>query len=229
MIFGSKQGQDGPSEVEIGHAGKTIRIKVRRSERVKRLRLSIEQGGPVLTLSPRISLQTGIRFADRHASWIVKKTNALGKFVSPLVDEGKITVIGIPLTIKHAPEKKGGVFKEGDALYVTGDKAHLRRRVSDYAKEELRKYISRKMKYPFSLKDTKTRWGSCSSKGHLNFSYKLVFAPKEVIDYLLIHEQAHVRHMNHGPKFWKEVAEKMPDYKAAEKWLKEKGNTLHLY
>lgn len=73
------------------------------------------------------------------------------------------------------------------------------------------------------LKYTSSRWGSCSSKGNLNFSTRLLFAPEEVVDYVIIHELAHRIEMNHSPRFWKLVSDAMPDYKKHEKWLKING------
>lgn len=73
------------------------------------------------------------------------------------------------------------------------------------------------------LKYTSSRWGSCSSKGNLNFSTRLLFAPEEVVDYVIIHELAHRIEMNHSSRFWKLVSDAMPDYKKHEKWLKEFG------
>jgi predicted metal-dependent hydrolase len=72
-----------------------------------------------------------------------------------------------------------------------------------------------------------TRWGSCSSKKNLNFSYRLILAPKEAVDYVIVHELCHLRQMNHSKKFWNEVANIMPDYKIHEKWLKQHGYKLH--
>ena len=74
-----------------------------------------------------------------------------------------------------------------------------------------------------SLKYNQTNWGSCSSKGNVNLSTRLLFAPEEVIDYVIIHELAHLTELNHSPRFWKLVSDAMPDYKEKEKWLKEHG------
>jgi len=79
-----------------------------------------------------------------------------------------------------------------------------------------------------SVKDQSTRWGSCSSHGNLNFNWKLVLAPVEVMDYVIIHELAHTRQMNHSKHFWAVVAEISPDYKIQRMWLKENGQTLKL-
>ncbi len=86
-------------------------------------------------------------------------------------------------------------------------------------------------KYGFTYNSVKitsamTRWGSCTSKKNLNFTYRLALAPDDVRDYVIVHELCHLRQMNHSRKFWNEVASIMPDYKIQEKWLKENGATI---
>jgi len=78
------------------------------------------------------------------------------------------------------------------------------------------------------LKNQKTRWGSCSQKGNLNFNWKLVMAPTHIVDYVVIHELCHLRQMNHSKEFWQLVGTYMPDYKECRKWLKENGLKLNL-
>lgn len=77
-----------------------------------------------------------------------------------------------------------------------------------------------------SIREQKTRWGSCSSKGNLNFNWRLIFAPEEVVDYIVVHELAHRKEMNHSRAFYNVVASVLPDYKVQEKWLKENGEKL---
>ena len=77
-----------------------------------------------------------------------------------------------------------------------------------------------------TIRSQKTRWGSCSSKGNLNFNCLLLLAPPEVLDYVVVHELCHRKEMNHSPRFWAEVARVMPDYKVRRKWLKDNGNGL---
>lgn len=74
------------------------------------------------------------------------------------------------------------------------------------------------------ITSAKTRWGSCTSKKNLNFSYRLILCPKEVIDYVIYHELAHLTYMNHSKLFWQEVEKMMPDYKIHDKWLKDNGS-----
>lgn len=79
------------------------------------------------------------------------------------------------------------------------------------------------------IKDTKSRWGSCSSKGNLNFNWRLVMAPEPVLDYVVIHELCHLRYMDHSKHFWNLVAEFCPSYKQYRKWLKDHGESLYLF
>ena len=80
-----------------------------------------------------------------------------------------------------------------------------------------------------SLRDTSSRWGSCSSTGALNFSWRLILAPPDVLDYLAAHEVAHIVHMNHSPMFWKLARRLYPDTDRAEAWLRAHGADLHRF
>lgn len=79
-----------------------------------------------------------------------------------------------------------------------------------------------------TVRDQKTRWGSCSSRGTLSFNYRLIFAPPQVLDYVVVHELCHLTHMNHSKDFWDKVASVMPEYKTYRLWLKEHGQELTL-
>lgn len=79
-----------------------------------------------------------------------------------------------------------------------------------------------------TIRDQKTRWGSCSSRGTLSFNYRLVFAPPAVLDYVAVHELCHLTHMNHSKEFWNLVGSVMPDYRAHRRWLKDHGQELTL-
>ena len=77
-----------------------------------------------------------------------------------------------------------------------------------------------------TVRDQKTRWGSCSSRGTLSFNYRLIFAPPRILDYVVVHELCHLTHMNHSKDFWNMVAYVMPEYKVHRRWLKEHGQEL---
>ena len=122
---------------------------------------------------------------------------------------------------------------------VYGPEEHFSRRVSDFLKREAKKDIeptvqrhARKLRVDIgriSVKDTISRWGSCSAKGDLAFSWRLILAPPFVLDYLCAHEVGHRREMNHGDRFWKIVYRLFPETEEAEAWLKAHGSDLHRY
>ena len=95
--------------------------------------------------------------------------------------------------------------------------------------EERAAYFAEKMGVDYgriAIKAAKTRWGSCSAKGNLNFHWKLILMPPAVLDYVVVHELAHRIEMNHSPRFWAQVERILPDYRERRKWLKEKGSLV---
>lgn len=111
-----------------------------------------------------------------------------------------------------------------------------RERIISWLKSQARKAFcseieSQRQLYGFSyksisLKDTKSRWGSCSQRGNLNFNWRLIMAPKSVLQYVVIHEAAHFEHMNHSVNFWNLVAQRCPTFRKEKSWLREHGASL---
>ncbi len=124
-------------------------------------------------------------------------------------------------------------------LCVSGGQEHAARRLVDWLKLEAKKDLFYRVHhhasnigiYPkrISVRDQSTRWGSCSSNGNLSFSWRLIFAPSFVLDYVAAHEVAHLKEMNHGPRFWRVVRETMPEMHKARFWLKKHGSELHKF
>ncbi|MBO7258282.1 MAG: M48 family metallopeptidase, partial [Alphaproteobacteria bacterium] len=123
-----------------------------------------------------------------------------------------------------------------DRLLVFGDEHFIHRRVQDFIKKQTALYIDEKAQElatrlgvkinKITMKDTTSRWGSCSGKNNLNFCWRLGLAPLYVLDYIIAHEVAHLREMNHGPQFWKIVSEIDDNRASAEIWLRRNGHTL---
>lgn len=106
--------------------------------------------------------------------------------------------------------------------YRNAARAQLESRVAYYHKRTGGRYTS------ITVRDQKTRWGSCSSRGTLSFNYRLIFAPPAVLDYVVVHELCHLTHMNHSKAFWNMVGSVMPDYRIQKQWLREHGHELTL-
>ncbi|MFD1200130.1 M48 family metallopeptidase [Brucella gallinifaecis] len=218
-------------------AGRELPLRVLENPRAKRLTLRIETGGKGLrvTIPPGLPDREVQSFLTRHQGWIESR-------IAKMPDQTglragvKIPIRGIAHLITHQPGRGTVDLLEGNILLVHGDPAHLSRRIADYLKREVKRdieqlvarhtaTIGRKAK-AVRFKDTKSRWGSCTSDGVLSFSWRIGMAPAPVINYLVAHEVAHLIEMNHGPKFWKLCHELCPDTERCKAWLKRNGSAL---
>ncbi|CAM5530790.1 putative metal-dependent hydrolase [Aquamicrobium terrae] len=222
-------------------AGRTLPLRIVENERARRLTLRIDAGGQGLRITVPPGLRRGEveKFLDRHQGWLEER---LAKVPDrPQVRPGiKLPIRGVPHTIVHEPGKRGsaalGRDETGPVLVVHGDRLHLPRRVADFLKREAKREIEalvathtqavgRRAK-AIRFKDTTSRWGSCTSEGNLSFSWRIMMAPQPVINYLVAHEVAHLKEMNHGRDFWKLCKELCPDTERCKAWLKRNGNAL---
>jgi predicted metal-dependent hydrolase len=190
-----------------------------------------------LTLPPYVSIRRGLSFVEEKRSWVLSRLEGRLEKI-PFADGQVIPVLGVPYRVTHAGGR-GVVRIEGDRIIVSGDSVFLKRRMREWIKkcaaEEIKKCaeekaarIGRRIK-KITLRDTRSLWGSCSRAGNLSFSWRLVFAPPEVLDYLVAHEVAHLREHNHGQVFWKLVAGLCPHWKTSRAWIKKHGETLYRY
>jgi predicted metal-dependent hydrolase len=220
----------------------TVTVMVRRDRRARNYTLRVKEaaGTPVLTMPVYGSLGEARAFLDRHTGWLARQIEKAPP-PQPIADGAKIPLRGVPHVIRHASGKRGTVsLADGDglpALVVAGAAEHLRRRVLDYLRREARRdlepaalaYAARLDVRPkaIRIRDTTSRWGSCSAMGELSFSFRLIMAPPFVLDYLAAHEVAHLREMNHSRRFWRLVEELCPDKERARHWLIREGPSLH--
>ncbi len=201
----------------------------------KTLRLSFLKTGEVhLSMPYFCNEKKALLFLKEHLDWVKKNRIRQAPFL--FKDGNEVSILGIVYQIKYDETKKTGVEIKDGVLFVGGEKSFLHRRIVNFAKKELLKYIDDKA-HSFSLlinrkinrislKDTTSRWGSCSTKNNLNFCYKLAFAPLFVIDYLIAHEVAHLKEMNHSDAFWKTVALMPVERAKASNWLRKNGKNL---
>jgi len=211
-------------------------IIIRRRTGARALRLSVDGRGRVVVSAPRFCALGKIQaFVAAHQDWIKARQAEMAKCAFS-GDGASIVVLGQTLTVRHTDAPHTITHITGADLIVGGDPAFLERRVADFIKRETAAYIHRqasvyaeKIGVSFrgiSLKDTVSRWGSCSSRKHLNFCWRLGMAPQYVLDYIIAHEVAHLAEMNHSAAFWQVVA-RLTDKRAdAEIWLRRYGRTL---
>ncbi len=189
----------------------------------------------VVTLPPRAARTAGMALLMSHAEWVAARLAALPGPV-PFVDGALVPLHGVEHCIRHVGGLRGAVRAEAEEILVAGDAAFLARRVGDFLRAEARRRFSELAARKAALagvvpsrvtvKDTRSRWGSCASSRALAFSWRLVMAPPHVQDYVAAHEVAHLRHMNHGPRFWALVQELTPHRLAAIAWLHAHGPKL---
>ena len=217
--------------------GGPARVEWRRSRRARRISLRIDPrgGAVVVTLPPRAARTAGMSLLMDHANWVSERLAALPGAI-PFTDGAMVPLHGIDHRIRHLPDGRGGVWVERGEIVVTGEAGFLPRRVADFFRAEARRRMSELVAAKaqaaqvrpcrVAVKDTRSRWGSCAANRNLGFSWRLVMAPRFVQDYVAAHEVAHLRHMNHGPRFWALVEELTPHTAAAVEWLRTQGPRL---
>ncbi len=238
------------SEIEIAHEGAIFRIALKRVATARRLTLRVRAATRdiILTMPPRAGLRQAQEFAQKHAEWIAQRLARLPERL-PFHPGAKIFLRGVEHLLRHCPDAGAGGERRGaawldqsdglPALCAGGDPAHFERRIADFLRREARRdlelavrrhaAVAGRAPISLSLRDTASRWGSCSAKGALNFSWRLIMAPPFVLDYLAAHETAHLRHHDHSEQFWALTKSLCPQTAKAEAWLKAYGAKLHRY
>lgn len=217
-----------------------IDVLFRRNARARRLilRLNAEGSAAVVTVPKGVSRSQALDFATRSASWLATRI-AKREERMVLAPGASLPLRGELHEISHVAVRRGSVTLEplAKVIRVPGDLPHVARRLTDWlkvvAREDLtnasRRYAAA-MGVGFrrvTVRDQKSRWGSCSASGDLSYSWRLVLAPPEILDYVAAHEVAHLRHMNHGPQYWRLVLRHCPHAGMARKWLRTHGQSLH--
>ncbi len=223
-----------PDWLEVGEPPITIRL--RRDTRARRLVLRVAaEGEPVLTVPMRCRPAEFRCFLDAHAAWLRDRIKARPPPV--LLGEGAHLPVGGDAVVLRLGSRAALCGKRvlelpGPAALLPGQAAgFLRARAREacvVAAERHATALGRGFGR-ITLRDTRSRWGSCTSRGDLMFSWRLAMAPPEVLDYVVAHEVAHLVEMNHSPRFWAVVARLMPGYAEPRSWLRANGAGLHRY
>jgi predicted metal-dependent hydrolase len=211
--------------------------RIRRSDRARRIRVSVDNDGEVEVVLPRRSPERHAEDAVRQlAPWIARRRAAVARAASEMGRApGTVPYLGETLTLVPEPGRIR-VLRRGDRLLVPqGDpREALERWYRHQAKLEIKPRLdAATARYGTSytgltIRGQRTRWASRSSSGGMSFNWRLLLAPPEILDYVVEHEVAHIEVMDHSPRFWRLLASRSPRWREHSAWLKRYGSTLTL-
>jgi predicted metal-dependent hydrolase len=198
--------------------GETIVVRVRESARARRLRLTVAPRRPVEAVVPRRASERQLdRFLVETRPWLARKLRELAARTPQLgLDWPGVVWVGLEPQISPSNDP---------VAIESWYREEARRRIGVVAAREAGRLG---VEYGrIGIRDPRTRWGSCSSRGNLSFSWRLVIAPNEVLEYVVVHELCHLRELNHSKRFYRLLDEARPGWRAQAAWLREFGQELH--
>jgi predicted metal-dependent hydrolase len=222
--------------------GRAVEVSVKLNPRARRLIVKVHPAsGEVCVVAPsRTGLEHALDFARGHSDWIARQLAHVPSRVA-LVPGARIPFRGEDHLIARSEQARAPAWiDEKEAVIRVGGRAeHAPRRVLDFLKRQARKTLEARSfelaaklgvrPKRITVRDTASRWGSCSSTRSLSFSWRLILAPPFVLDYVVAHEVAHLSEMSHGARFWRLVRELADDVKRPQAWLRQHGAGLHRY
>ena len=189
-----------------------------------------------LTIPINGSYHQAITFAKSRETWIRDKLANHLPEISPEFGSD-LLYRGQKLKIKKSKDRQ--IYKDENGLYVPCESNQLQGKLKGFLKSKARDHLDFASKdyanligkkyFKLTLRDTRSRWGSCTSNGHLMYSWRLIMAPPKVLNYVAAHEVSHLLHLNHSNQFWETVSYLMPDFKQHKDWLKKNGQSLHRF
>jgi predicted metal-dependent hydrolase len=215
-----------------------VEVHLKRSCRARRFSLRVSRLDGKVTLSMPLRTREGeaLAFLKGNEDWLRQTLQAMPASALRAVGHGAvIPVAGADLILTPATGR--GVRVEGDRLLVPGDPSTAGPRVAAWLKVLARdRLATASTRYAglvgrryssLAIRDTRSRWGSCSPDGRLMYSWRLILAPPPVLDYVAAHEVAHLVELNHSAAYWRVVTGICPDWKRHRDWLKTQGSSLH--
>jgi len=231
-------------EREIDRLGAPVEVRRHPAARRLTLRVSRTRRAVIVTLPVQCGLEEAGSFLHRNIEWVRARLDSLpppvpfrhGIFVPLRGAAHRIVLPGEMPRRRVVRRIEAQPFPE---LHAPGDRAVAVRRLQQWFAREARRDLEARVDWHaqrlgvrpgrLTVRDQASRWGSCSTTGALSFSWRLVLAPPEILDYVAAHEVAHLREMNHGPRFWTLVRQTCPEMEEAKRWLRYYGMDLHRY
>lgn len=219
----------------LNNLGDDIKVPVRLSTKAKRIGIRINHNGAELIIPPK-HYEKGYDFLLLKESWVRRKLRNV--VVLEAVNDNEITMLGVTYSIQYLNgSARVNIYKNTIEVYSKRENHKVILLKFLHAKflsevTAMVLFISTKHGLRFSnirVMENKTRWGSCSSKGELAFNWRLIFAPQEVLKYLVVHEMCHLIEMNHSERFWQLVETLDSNYRSAKLWLKQNGSKVRQY
>lgn len=242
--------QDPSASMLVDLGDGSVAVAVRVNPRAKRLilRFDVKADQFIVVIPGERFRRDVLAFVKRHQAWMRQHLGQVRSLRVPICDGAIIPVGGIAHRVVNDVSARRGVWSvpagtgniyTDDILFVSGAPEYTSRRVKDWLKREARRELTaacrdfaQALDLPaprISIRDTYSRWGSCSHRDTLSFTWRLAMAPPFVLHYVAAHESAHRHHMNHSPAFWSLTRSLYDDVDRAEAWLKSDGQKLFLY
>jgi predicted metal-dependent hydrolase len=244
LLFGQPRRAEKVPQLPVEHAidGVIYLVHLRPMAQARRMVMRLSRDGASFTMSIplRQSRKRAEEFIADSEAWMRKALAKAGPTLA-LVDGAIFPLRGNTVTLKATGKVRGVVQFEAETgvVQVPGAPEHVKRRLLEWLKAEAtRDLAAASQRYAeamqtrfvrLTVRDQKSRWGSCTSDGALSYSWRLIFAPPHVLDYVAAHEVAHLLEMNHGPRFWRLVLRHCKDARSAKQWLKKNGQVVHRY
>jgi predicted metal-dependent hydrolase len=218
--------------------GMSVPLTIRRNKQARRMivRIDPKTDGVKLTLPWYVAESEGLSFLNSQTTWLRRRLGKLTPRIA-FADGVEIEILDETYRVQSRPDAKRGVWIEDGAIHVSGRPEHMVRRLTDWLKAEAKKKLSAlsdekaaqigKTVKRVTVRDTTSRWGSCTHDGALNYSWRLIMAPSFVFDFIVAHEVAHLIERNHGPNFHLLVDQLTDEAERAEAWLSVHGAKLH--
>lgn len=227
-------------QTTIDLGDQTAPLTARVNRRARRLIITVDSvsGSVIVTAPSKRAIPEAIDFAKTRSSWIKSQlADSLG--ARPFLDGSIFPLRGRPTKIVLSGAARNIVRLDDERLIVGGDSVHINRRVTDWLKREARTALTERVEHyagalkrkrgAISIRDTRSRWGSCAIDGSMSFSWRLILAPPAILDYVAAHECAHLVHLNHSPAFWRLLRELGVDARQARDWFSANGSNLYAY